>query len=595
MNDNLGKEQENNVPANPPPGEGQPAMDKAQPPKQPPPSNPGNTTPDEPQLKTGSFTVENIIQQFPWANIVFNMGTQYNFQGGQQTGAFGSQAAYNVQGAGEALQDATTAASTTPSTPETPDFSSVEAVEAWFFGLNDRHDPLAFDKQLHIFVVALFAGNSARFINLIKESLKQQILQEYEKEAPISDKDKSDTPKQAYPGVSPFRSQHKSVLQATTTKRQQFTYSENGVPMRVEVLTFEDNRVQPHILEFLRTSPDMSELRDVLQSELFTICQATNKELAEMGVGQFILTRSQAALGLGELAKNDYTYYFNTFIQPLSKFVMAEKVLTALDTIAGNTEREAILPTILGWIFHRLASDPTHKDTVFIQLNQWIESDDINCQIVAASCCMAIGFVDIERTMEIVKKAMASPNMLVIQAVYNSVQVIYQVASGATRLLYHFALWQRLPKDKPQNQRAANFALIFFLYLVRDYIYDDITTNENPMPNLQSNQQQASSLRTIWAIIQDGKQRNLTTEVDMLDLMKGCFVHRRAGVVNEMCNTIEHWITEADKQTALQPIIVTILCTLDADNYAQRHIRRIINSSKFARSRTAQLTKSRCM
>lgn len=536
--------------------------------------------------------LQDLIQQLPWANITFNLGGQYTFNE-KAEGAFGPQAKFNAEIDSKYIAKDSGAAP--QQTAIDASFSSIAAVESWFFGLNEG-DKLAFDKQIHLLVVALFAGNSARFIDEIKTSVKRTVLDEFEEESDDEDEDKekSSSKKQRFSGASPFQSKNREILKATGTQRSQFTYTENSVPMRVEVLEFVDNRVQPHILEFLRKSPDLGVFRDILQKYLFRICNASDQELREMGVGQVILTRSQAGLGLGELAKNDYTYYLNTFIKPLTGLVVAEKFVKAVSKLTnqGNKEDEnPVLPTILGWIFHRLASDSTHRDAVFIQLNQWIDDPDIDYQIVAASSCLALGFVDIDRTMGLIKKAMTK-HPWVLQAVYDSVEVLYQVASGASKILYYFAKWQRLPKDKPGNQEAAENALIFFLTFVRKSMQSNQQNNNN-LYDIQGQNIQSSSLHTIRAIVNNKADGSVTTEIDVIDLINACIVHRKASVVNAMCDVLEHWIVQADKQTELQDTIISIICQLN-DGSARRHIQRIVNSTKLRNSHTTQLIRNRC-
>lgn len=562
------------------------------------PQNPDNPIGQNPQSKASPSPLDNvemhnlqdIIQQLPWANITFNLGGQYTFNE-KAEGAFGPQAKFNAEIDTKYIHDDSVNA--TEQTPMDISFSSVSAVEAWFFGLNDG-DKLAFDKQIHLLVVALFAGNSARFIDKIKTSVKQTFLDEFVEESDDEDEENSSSKKQSFSGASPFQNKNREILKSTGTRRNQFTYTENAVPMRVEVLEFSDNRVQPHILEFLRKSPDLSVFRDILQKYLFRICNSADQELREMGVGQVFLTRSQAGLGLGELAKNDYTFYLNTFIKPLTEMVVAEKVIKTLSNVINENGKDPdnpVLPTVLGWIFHRLASDETHREAVFIQLNQWIDNEELGYQIVAASSCLALGFVDIDRTMGLIKKAMTKDTW-VLQAVYDSVEVLYQVASGASKILYHFAKWQRLPKDKLGNQEAAENALIFFLTFLRKSMQSN-QKNNSKLYDMQGHTIQSTSLHTIRAIVNNKADGSVTTEIDVIDLINACIVHRKASVVNAMCDVLEHWIVQADKQSELQDTIISIICQLN-DGSARRHIQRIVNSTKLRNSQTTQSIRNRC-
>lgn len=278
-----------------------------------------------------------------------------------------------------------------------PAFNSVYDVEDWFF---TRSGDRALDEQMHVLVVAIFSRSSTRFIEIVKRRLKEMILEEY-REPSDKKEDKDNRP--IKPIDTPFKGGQRRLYHNTATRVEFVPYFESGVVQQVETIVFEQDRYREAILNFLRTSVDLAELRQKLDTILLTLCVEEDNEklVTEWGVAQPSLTRNQAALAVGELAKGDYGYYRRKYIEPLIDFANSTK---------REGKNEEAIYIAIGWILYGIAKDANYRQMVVQQIDTWLADDDLSLILAACYASIPLSFLSdggIDWALKIIEKALA--------------------------------------------------------------------------------------------------------------------------------------------------------------------------------------------
>lgn len=557
----------------------------------PPPYNPPPTSPTGGLPQDLFGLMRDMIRQIP--EMVRPQVTQYIY-GGQFGAAYQSGQQTVAMYDDDTPTESTRPASYTPPAsvdPQTiPVFNTISDVEAWFFGLSEE-SPLTFEMRLHVLVMAVFSGNSLRFVEGAKSILRDKLKQG-------GDADN-------LPESNPvFHRRASDIIRLTGTRAETI---EQGDGL-TQVYRFNEAHYQLVVLQFLSTSPDLQAFREQFQAWLRLICTQTDHAILSIGASLATMTRIQAAIGLGELAKHDYQYYFNTLIKPWSEGWF-------------NKEHTLHRITVLGWVLFQLATDSRYTDHVYQLVTHWaslslvpIDSRKPDTLILyrkhlsliwtATLIINMLGLLDMGRTMPIITQLAAQrvPNQSVF--LLFPLLSLYSAASQASLLLDLFADWQRQPRDNPTNVYRAELALRYFLFLMGSKTQQDkgvSVANQEPSAVPQDAHVMAEVLlrragkaeeliqATIWDVIQRGKQTGARHPEASLEYLIKCVLrHGEGSIVDQMIELLGSWIHMADDRPDLRPNIAFILREVKRDQYGYRVVTRLCQSRAFIYSPTAQ-------
>lgn len=330
--------------------------------------------------------VREILGQSPIQNLYINLGTTAAMGDGASVGTM------TVGGATGRPDEGTSADATKP------EFKDVYDVEDWFFG---RDGEQALDEQMHLIAVAVFSRNSIRFIEAVRYQLKQDILGAY-REPTKEEREQDNRP--IKPVGTPLRGGQRRLYRNTATHTETVHYFDSGISQQVETIVFDDEGYRETVMAFLRSSPDLAELRKNLDLILLGLCiqQDDNKLTKELGIAQPALTRNQAALAVGELAKGDYGYYRRTYINPLIAYAEQQKK-------EGNRDGESMIYIAMGWILYGIAKDSAYRQMVLDQLNAWLGEAKLSSLLAATYACIPLSFLPdggLELALKMVEKAL---------------------------------------------------------------------------------------------------------------------------------------------------------------------------------------------
>jgi hypothetical protein len=554
------------------------------PPYSPPPTSP---TGGLPQDLFG--LMRDMIRQIP--EMVRPQVTQYIY-GGQFGAAY--QSGQQTVSMDDTPTEHTRPASASPSAPVEPQtapvFNTITDVETWFFSLPEEGE-VTFEMRLHVLVMAVFSGNSQRFVEMAKSILRDKLKQGDEFEQ---------TPESA----PVFHRRLSDVVRLTGTRAETL---EQGDGL-TQAYRFNEAHYQLVVLQFLSTSPDLQAFREHFQAWLRFICTQSDHALIALGASLATMTRIQAAIGLGEFAKHDYQYYFNTLIKPWSE---------------GWFGKDHTLHriTVLGWVLFQLATDSRYTDHVYELVTHWasltlvpIDSRKPDTLVLyrkhlsliwtATLIINMLGLLDMGRTMPIITQLAAQrvPNQSVF--LLFPLLSLYSTAAQASLLLDLFADWQRQPHDNPANISRAELALRYFLYLMGSKTQQDqgiSVANQEPASVPQDAHVMAQVLlrragkadqliqATIWDVIQRAKQTGAHHPEASLEYLIKCVLRSTSGsIVDQMIELLGSWIHMADQRADLRPNIAFILREVKRDQYGYRVMTRLCQSRSFAFSPTAQ-------
>lgn len=446
-------------------------------------------------------------------------------------------------------EDVSTASSKTPS------FKDAVSLENWFFETN-------LDNQIHIILVAIFAGNALKFVDAARELLKQSLASR----VPKAETD--DTPQTP----QPFRRGTTNVLEATQTTTAKAKYVVESGETEVITVEFIDPGIQKYALAFLRSSVDLEPLRATLIEWLIQVCTMDQIGLRALGVAMIDLTRSQAAIGLGELAKEDYGYYLSFIIRPWAR------------------SQDPFLRFVVGWVLFALATESKYRSTVFSLLTHWAKSHSNYLKWTAAAACSRVGLIDIDETLKIIKVLLGTNSPYILYAVRVSIGLLYLSAKNAYKIIEVFVSWLQ-SSEHDDSQNLINNIPLVFLSLAQGKFADDMEFNDEGEVASDSQLTRIGLWDLIGREIDQGKSTLLTC---VSALIQQGFYHERAYIVDWTCDLIEEWIIEADKKNndqAFVNAVCQVLILLRKDRVALRYINRLLASKRFANSSTAMRIK----
>jgi hypothetical protein len=445
----------------------------------------------------------------------------------------------------------------TSSTPsKDPDFKDTASFEDWFFETN-------LDNQIHVLLVAVFAGNSLRFVNGARELLKNSLVLE---NSETKETDSPDIPE-------PYRRTISNILEKTQTTTSRATYTVESGPTEVTTVEFVDSDVQKLALEFLRSSIDIGPVRSRLVDWLIQVCTMHQIDLRSMGATMIDLTRSQAAIGLGELAKDDYGHYLSFIIRPWAR------------------SRDSFLRFVVGWILFALATEDNDRSPVFSLLTHWAKSGNDYLRWTAAAACSRVGLIDIDETLKVIKTLLESDSPHILHAVRVSIGLLYLSAKNAYKIIEGFATWLQSSQDNGVRIELIDNIPPMFLSFIQGKFADDVDLADEDEPTDNSSIPRIE----VWHLIgREMNQGDYTLSSSVTALIKQGFIHKSARVVDWTCEVIEQWITEADRQKGDQTFVNSVcrvLVPLREDKTASRYIKRIVAGKKFINNPVAMRIK----
>lgn len=396
-------------------------------------------------------------------------------------------------------------------------FSRANDVDEWFFSQN------SVDNQLHLITVGVFAGNTYRFVVEIREKIKS-LLGTTTKNNEIES------------GLSAFTRGDSAVLEKTGTKVIESDFSVESGKTKLKTVTFVDPEHQKYVLEFFSSSVDIAKIRSVVERLLTQICQLDGIDIHTLGTPLIDLTRAQSAIGLGELAKSDYEYYLNNVIRPWAK------------------SPDPFLRFLVGWILFALATEEIYKSKVESLLTHWSKSKNLFLEWTAAAACSRFGLIDLDKTLEIIKNLFESEYKYTLYAIRVSLSLLYFSGQNACKIINALANWSENPDlDKNKKHFIQDNLAIVFLYLVTDYIKNDIDDLENDGEKKEDEKEKMN----IWLFLSklpENEKIKLATSIAKLFNLS--FKHQRAAVVDKACDILEENMSVAETNWSKEILLV---------------------------------------
>lgn len=432
-------------------------------------------------------------------------------------------------------------------------FQSVDSLRTWFFGLNELQ------KQTFVISVAVFGGNSRRFIQSASSQLTKRLTQaEVDKESVSTS------------AITPLRLGTTQLLQETYTHIAETTFNTESGLQPVQTIRFltKDGRAQ--ILHMLGKTQHMVSFDEVdmyasLKDWLISFINANSNDLKAAGALVPSLTQTQAAFALGELAQAD-TWYFQ-------------------DTVIRNWAKSRYFHHrfMVGWVLLGLMSgDITNPNYTHVKnlLRHWTTSSNTMMQWTAALSVSRIGIVALEDTLKIAKLLVKSNNTSLRDVIWTSLGLLYlSGAAYAEQIVISLASWINDEKE------LADIASEYYVDLIRGRFLD----NEKDAADDSKNTDIATSSKgirlNIWGLI--GKK---LTEGDKvlynatLLLLKHALLHRNGRFVNTVCDSITLWIEEISRDGNKDAIfaLTEILRSAIRDPLISRYINYSLNRPNLA-------------
>lgn len=438
-----------------------------------------------------------------------------------------------------------------------PCLKDAASFEDWFF-------ETSLDNQLHVLLVAVFAENSLRLANEARALLKKDLVA---RTAAAEEQVDSAT------ALAPFRKSISSILEETRTCLFEVEYTVESGPTKETTVGFADPDVHKAALGFMRSSVDIEPLRSKLSDLLVRICVMRQVDLHSLGTSMINLTRSQAAVGLGELAKHDYAYYLSFIIRPWAR------------------SQDAFLRFLVGWILFALSTDETKRASVFSLLTHWAKSDNDYFKWTAAAACSRMGLIDIDGTLEIIEVLLATDSSHVLRALGVSLGLLSLSAQNAYRIVERFADWLQPAQDTDAYPILQDNIPPMFLSFVQGEFTDDVDLVDEREDDSAKGNDPSPNRMGIWHLVgREMSRGEYTLSRSISTLVKQGFVHNSARIVDWTCEIVEQWIGEGGEWEDSQSImnsICQVLVPLRDDRIASRYIGRIINSRKFTNNPVA--------
>lgn len=272
-------------------------------------------------------------------------------------------------------------------------------LEKWFLSSSTSDD-----NRIHLVLVAVFAGNTLRFVNNSREYIKRSMAQS-----------RATQPKEPVDeGASLFEFGISQILEETGTYVVPVSYTVESGKTEIRTIDFETEEHQKLVLSFLRSSDEIDKFRSSLTNWLERLTKTSDAVIRSLGAPRTDLTRAQAAIGIGELAKEDYEYYLKEYIRPWA--------------LSPNPA----LRFAVGWSLFALSTEEKHKDNINSLLTYWAKSDNWRFQWSAAATCSRVGLIDLDKTLDIIKILLVSPVEDVLKVTVASLQLLFLSGGGGS-------------------------------------------------------------------------------------------------------------------------------------------------------------------
>lgn len=426
---------------------------------------------------------------------------------------------------------------------------NAENLEDWFF-------KTTLENQLQVLLVAIFAGNTLRFINGCKKWVTSNLVPQRsaQEESPST--------------IGPIRKQTTRMLQETGTGLYKDEYIVESGAVKVEVVGFVNADVHRAVLNFIGSSLDIEPLLKKISDLLAQICTMKQIDLHLMGTPLIDLSRSQAAVGLGELAKRNYAYYLSTVIRPWAR------------------SRDAFLRFTVGWILFALATEENKRSRVFALLTHWARSENVYFQWTAAATCSRVGLVDISKTLEIAKSLLEHASPYALQALRLSLALLYTNPENASQIMLRLADWVTLPRNENSNDTLIDNIPPVFLSLIQIKSASGSTDElDGSMTDGDKNASDAELGSVLWRILEQDDESapyNFVVADSITLLLKTCLTHNSAHIADKTCDAIEMWLTDTVDRpsTFLINAIYHILAPLYKDKKTSQYIKYVVNRTE---------------
>jgi hypothetical protein len=451
--------------------------------------------------------------------------------------------------------------------PRSEIFESDESTKQWFFSLKDAR------KESFVITVAIFGGNSSRFITAASDVLFSYLSPQL----PSTDSS-TDAP------LSLFDNQPEDLLGDTGAVRDETFFNTASGRTRIEIIRFRSSNAQSRIVDLICGDYKFIRIYDKITAWLREFIEVNNITLKKLGSFEPELARTQAALAIGALARREYKHYLDNVIQKwaLSKDVSLRFTVgwVLLGLIAeskrkssnGESEKQNTDPSnsiIKGrrniTIWDKVMGDSavqedTLTENVLILLKHWITINNPFLQWTAVISASRIGLLEPDAVLKILKPAAGSRNAGVREAVQITLGLLYLSGSNyACKVILKLAEWAT-----DENELVQTLACREFVTLVQGRFDEtDESSALDSRTNASTNVSKRKTSLNLWDLLgNEAEPVNKSIFDATYLLLSTSLQHRDAGFVDHVCNTIVQWVintehSSSDAQNALLRLLHT--------------------------------------
>lgn len=438
--------------------------------------------------------------------------------------------------------------------PSADIFESDESTKQWFFSLKDAK------KEAFVITVAIFGGNSSRFITAASDVLFSYL-------SPQLPTTEGSTPAP----VSLFDDQPEDLLGDIGAIRGETFFNTASGRTRIEIIRFQSSDAQSRIVELICGDYKFIRIYDKLTTWLREFIEVNNTTLKKLGSFEPELARTQAALAIGTLARREYKHYLDSVIQKWAlsrdvslRFTVGWVLLGLIaeskrkNSNGGFSKQEtASNDSIIKGrrsltIWDKVISDAaveedTLTENVFILLKHWITVNNPFLQWTAVISGSRIGLLEPDTVLKIIKPAAASRNAGVREAVHITLGLLYLSGSNyARKVILKLAEW-----SSDEDELVQTLACQEFITLVQgrfDETDETSVLNSRTKANTSVNTRKTSL--NLWDLLgNEAEPVNKSVFDATYLLLSTSLQHRNARFVDRVCNTIVQWTLNTEQSS----------------------------------------------
>ena len=319
-------------------------------------------------------------------------------------------------------------------------------------------------------------------------------------------------------------------------------------------VVFQDQKLYSLFTDFIRNNNNFIKILPSLRTWLLDIINSNNHSLLSMGAPNSEIVKTQAALGIGFLARNEFSMTLNSILKPWAtsddpyKRLMVGWVL--LGYLDGEDGLELRWPNILSLLKH------------------WSSVDNYRLQWTSIITTTRLGLladnehsVYLEESLGIIKTICQGKQVgLFKSAISKSLRLLFSLSPyHAETVIMELASWLH----EKNNVRLPDLAAELFVVVVDQKLDFDLQNNETVKSKL------------IWDFCEPDKK----IFGAVYALSKQVFLHNKGSFVDFAMDKMVDWINTASRHGS-EKKLVYLLRKLYIANESSQYISLVLNNER---------------